>query len=129
MQSKELKQAKALYEGSSYKGDTKDEMDRVDNYSKKEKLYYPGKSEGQPYKRNKYRYCYSIMKVQRKVRTNAGDEFDNFISQADKNINHYENYFKNENPYNPYNIEANFNVTTVDEDMFETMKMQAKREG
>ena len=85
LQSEQLRQAKQIYsEQVEGRQSAQLEMERIDNYDPKRKLFFPGKSKGQPYKRDYYSYCYSITKVAGKQRTNAGDPFDNFISQADK---------------------------------------------
>mmetsp|Transcript_42844 Transcript_42844/g.50241 ORF Transcript_42844/g.50241 Transcript_42844/m.50241 type:complete len:200 (-) Transcript_42844:153-752(-) len=92
-------------------------------------IFYPGKSSGQPYKRNYYRYCYNIMKRSGKLRTKAGDLFDNFIAQADKGINYYEPKFGESNPYNPLSLEASFNIMILDDEKFIKAKSDASLKG
>jgi hypothetical protein len=128
LQSDQLKQAKQMYDDLSGPSVT-EEHNRIDNLSTKTKMFYPGKSAGQPYKRNTSKYCYKILKTSGRNIFNAGDYFDNFISQADKSINYYESLVRNDNPYNPLNLEAAFDLQIIPEDHFENAKNQARKEG
>ena len=48
-------------------------------------------------------------------RDSRGDKFDYFLSMADKNINYWDSYVRTVNPYNPHGLQAEFNITIVEE--------------
>lgn len=79
-------------------------------------MYFPGKTPGQPYKLNTKRVCYHITKPEFEGGGLTGDRFDMFLSNADKRINYWETGFaRRKNPWNPYDMLAEFNINVVDE--------------
>ncbi|CAI2378321.1 unnamed protein product [Moneuplotes crassus] len=124
-----MSEAKKMYEDLDPHPKEQLQLGKMSSYTQRDKLFYPGKSEGQPFRRDPYHYCYSITKPPGKNSYNAGDAFDNFISQADQSINHFENYLIRDNPHNPLGLKATFTINIVEKSYFEKMKFQAKKEG
>eukprot|EP00347_Sterkiella_histriomuscorum_P008853 403343490 len=86
-------------------------------------IYIPGKTPGQPFKENPYRYCYNITKKLGKTNNQSTDKFEYFLYQANEKINHYKaSMLKEDNPYNPFNLEADIQMTNVDESQFMKIK-------
>ena len=108
--------------------------------SEHEQFFFPGKSEGQPYKHDQFRYCYHFFKRmgKRGPGGDVGDKFDYFLFKADQNINHYAPKFMPElraatlgsdvNPYNPHGLNSEFKVNILDEHPFYQMRDQIKSE-
>lgn len=55
--------------------------------------------------------------------------FDNFLAQADKNINYYQPVLGEKNPYNPLGLEATFSLNIVDDTRFQKAKTEAAKNG
>ena len=99
------------------------------NENQVRRFYFPGRSQGQPYKANPGRICYSITKsVSEGTATIQGDRLDHFLSKADQRINYYESLFRKENPYNPYNKVVEFNIGIVDDHALMQIRDKMKRE-
>lgn len=88
------------------------------------KFYFPGKTPGQPYKHDYTRMCYNITKTLDPRTSKAnGDRLDYFLSNADQKINYYDdpmNWHGN-NPFNPYNMEAQFSINVIDDGQMKKM--------
>ena len=96
---------------------------RAEHFNKDQtKFYIPGKSPGQPFKHDYYRMCYNITKTMRKANNPLGDKFDYFLSEADQKINYWESAWRTTNPYNPYRLTAEFNITVIDEAPFQQIR-------
>ena len=55
----------------------------------------------------------------RKANNPLGDKFEYFLSEADQKINYWESAWRSTNPYNPYRLTAEFNITVIDEAPFQ----------
>ena len=86
--------------------------------AKETRFYFPGISEGQPYKHDYYRQCYNITKTLKNQKTPVGDKFDFFLNQADQRINYWESSIGRSNPYNPFNMVSEFSITVIDDAAF-----------
>jgi len=66
-------------------------MGKEYNEQNRLRFYFPGKdNEHQPYKHDKFRYCYTFFKkMGKRGHNDIGDKFDYFLFKADMNINHY----------------------------------------
>ena len=51
---------------------------------------------------------------------------DYFLHTADQKINYWESVYKRDNPYNPYNMIAEFNITEVDDAKMIKLKKDMK---
>ena len=68
------------------------------------------------------------MKKQGNKMTPAGDKFDHFLYNADRNINHYKSQIGLENPYNPMRLITEIKIQVMPDDYFDKLKTDMKRE-
>ena len=75
--------------------------------TRRQNFYFPGKTPGQPYKFDPYKQCYSFIVLQGDDSTN---KFTSFVQLADRKINLWESKLGRKNPHNPFRMNATFTV-------------------
>ena len=87
-------------------------------------FYFPGKSEGQPFKADKFKQCYHFVK--QVVPDDQVDKFGKFLEQADQKINYWQSPIGRKNPYNQFNMSTEFTVNEVSDVEFIKVKDRMK---